>query len=40
MNNGKASIEHEKTTRMEILMMYQSESCVDGCEMEWYKCAR
>ena len=35
MNNGKASTEHEKTTRMEILMMCQSESCVDDCEMEW-----
>ena len=24
----------KKTTRMEILMKHQSESCVDGCDME------
>ena len=40
MNNAKASIEREKTTRMEILMNCQSENCVDGCEMVWYECAR
>ena len=40
MNNGKYSIEHEKTTRMEILRKCQSESCIDGCDMEWYECAR
>ena len=25
---------------MEILTKCQSESCVDGCDMEWYECAR
>ena len=40
MNNVKASIEREKTTRMEMLWKHQSESCVDGCDMEWYECAR
>ena len=30
----------KKTTRTEILMKYQSESCVDGCDMEWYESAR
>ena len=40
MNNAKASIEREKTTRMEILRKYQSESCVVGYDMEWYGCAR
>ena len=40
INNAKASIEHEKLTRMEILRKCQSESCVDGCDMEWYECAR
>ena len=40
MNNAKASIEHEKLTRMEILRKCQSETCVDGCDMEWYECAR
>ena len=25
---------------MKILMKCQSESCVDVCEMEWYKCAK
>ena len=30
MNNAKASIEREKTTRMEILMKWQSDSFVDG----------
>ena len=40
MNHAKASIEREKTTRMEILMKCQSESCVDGCDMVWYECAR
>ena len=40
MNNAKASIERGKLTRMEILRKYQSESCVDGCDMEWYECAR
>ena len=40
MNNAKASIEREKLTRMEILRKCQSESCVDGCDMEWYECAR
>ena len=25
---------------MDILMKCQSESSVDGCEMEWYECAR
>ena len=40
MNNAKASIEREKTTRMEILRKCQSEICVDGCDMEWYEYAR
>ena len=40
MNNAKASIEREKTTKMEILIKCQSESCIDGCEMEWYEGAR
>ena len=40
MNNAKASIERGKTTRMEILMKCQSESCVNGCDMEWSECAR
>ena len=40
MNNAKAFIEREKTTRMEVLMKGQSESYIDGCEMEWYECAR
>ena len=40
MNNAKAFIEREKSTRMEILTKCQSESCVDGCDMEWYECAR
>ena len=30
----------KKTTRMEILRKCQSESCIDGCDMEWYECAR
>ena len=40
MNNAKAYGEHEKLTRMEILRKCQSESSVDGCDMEWYECAR
>ena len=40
MSNAKASIELEKTTRMETLRKCQSESCVDSCDMEWYECAR
>ena len=40
MNNAKASIERQKTTRMEILRKCQSKICVDGCDMEWYECAR
>ena len=40
MKNAKASIEREKTTRTEILRKCQTESCVDGCNMEWYECAR
>ena len=39
MNNAKASIQREKTTRMEILKKCQSETWVDGCDIEWYKCA-
>ena len=39
MNREKVSIEREKTTRMEILMKCQLESCVDGCDMVWYECA-
>ena len=38
--NRRASIKLEKTTRMEILMKCQSESCVDSCDMKWYECAR
>ena len=40
MKNAKASIEREKTTRMEMLIKCQSESCVDGCYMVWHECAR
>ena len=40
MNNAKASIEREKTTRMEILRNCRSDSCVNDCDMEWYECAR
>ena len=43
MNNTKAFNEHEKKKkkkRMEILTKCQSESCVDGCDMEWYECPR
>ena len=40
MNNVKASIECKKTTRMEILRKFQSESGIDGCKIEWYECAR
>ena len=40
MSNAKASIEREKLTRMEILRKCQSERCVDGCDMDWYECAR
>ena len=40
MNNAMASIEREKSTRMEILLKCQSESCVNGFDMEWYEYAR
>ena len=40
MNNAKVSIGVEKTTRMEIIRKCQFESCVDGCNMEWYECAK
>ena len=40
INNAKASIEHENLTRMEILRKSYSETYVDGCNMEWYVCAR
>ena len=40
MNSAKASIEVEKTTRMEIQRKCQFESCIDGCDMEWYECAK
>ena len=40
ISNAKASIERGKTTRIEILEKYHSESCVDGCDMEWYECTR
>ena len=40
MHDAKATISREKTTRMEVLEKERSKSCVDGCDMEWYTCAR
>ena len=40
INNAKASIDREKTNRIEIIIKCQSESCVNGTEMESHKCAR
>ena len=40
MQNAKATLEREKTSRMQVLEKARLSSCVDGCDMEWYICSR
>ena len=40
MQNAKATIEREKTSRMQVLEKIRLSSCVDGFDMEWYICSR
>ena len=40
MQNAKATLEREKTSRMQTLEKVRVSSCVDGCDMEWYICSR
>ena len=39
MQNAKATIEREKTSRMQVLENIRLSSCVDGFDMEWYICS-
>ena len=39
MQNAKATLEREKTSRMHVLEKARLSSCVDGCDMEWYICS-
>ena len=39
MQNAKATIEREKTSRMQVLEKIRLSSCVDGFDMEWYICS-
>ena len=39
MQNAKATLEREKTSRMQVLEKARLSSCVDGCDMEWYICS-
>ena len=39
MQNAKATLEREKTSRMQVLEKSRLSSCVDGCDMEWYICS-
>ena len=36
MQNRKATLEREKTSRMQVLEKVRLSSCVDGSDMEWY----
>ena len=40
MQNAKATLKREKTSRMLVLERVRLSSCVDGCDMEWYICSR
>ena len=40
MQNAKATLEREKTSRLQVLEKVRLSSCVDGCDMEWYICSR
>ena len=39
MQNAKATLEREKTSRMQVLEKARLSSCVDGCDMKWYICS-
>ena len=40
MQNSKATLETEKTSRMQLLEKARLSSIVDGCDMEWHICYR
>lgn len=40
MHSALESIEREKTSRIEVLQKAREKSCIDGCDMEWFTCAR
>ena len=40
MQNRNATLEREKTSRMQVLEKVRLSSCVDGSDMEWYICSR
>ena len=39
VQNAKATIEREKTSRMQVLKHSGLISCADGSDMEWYTCS-
>ena len=40
MQNTKATLEREKTSRMQVLKKVRLSSCLNGFDMEWYICSR
>ena len=40
IQNAKATLERDKTSRMQPLEIVRLSSCVDGCVMEFYICSR
>ena len=40
MQNTKVTLVREKISRMQVLEKVRLNSCVDGCDMEWYICSR
>ena len=39
MQNAKAVLEREKTSRMQVLEKTRLTSCIDGCDIEWCICS-
>ena len=40
MQNRKATLEREKTFRMQVLEKVRLSSCVDGFDIDWFLCSR
>ena len=40
MQNRKATLEREKTSRMQVLEKVRLSSCVDGFDIDWFLCSR
>ena len=39
MQNAKATLERQETSRMQVLEKVRLSRCVDGCDVEWYLCS-